>query len=70
MIIRGGENYKQALDKTQKIYLTKVHHTFADADTFFPDLSESEWQKVNSEWNMADEKNEFDFEFEVLERKE
>jgi dihydrofolate reductase len=68
MIIGGGEIYKQALDKTDKIYLTKVHHTFADADTFFPVLDGNEWKKVNNEWNMADERNEFDFEFEVLER--
>jgi dihydrofolate reductase len=46
-----------------------VHHTFSDADTFFPVLSSVEWSAQNSEWNMADEKNEFDFEFVVLERK-
>lgn len=68
MVIGGGEIYRQALAKTDKVYLTKVHHTFADADTFFPMLSEKEWHSVNSEWNMADEKNEFDFEFEVLVR--
>ncbi len=69
MVIGGGEIYKQALNKTDKIYLTKVHHTFTDADTFFPQLSNEEWNTTNSEWNMADEKNEFDFEFVVLERK-
>jgi len=69
MVIGGGEIYRQALPKTDKIYLTKVHHTFPDADTFFPVLSEKEWNPLNSEWNMADEKNEFDFEFVVLERK-
>lgn len=69
MIIGGGEIYKQALPLTNKIYLTKVHHTFADADTFFPELDMEQWTPVNGEWNMADEKNEFDFEFIVLERK-
>ena len=69
MIIGGGEIYKQALPFTNKIYLTKVHHTFADADTFFPELDMEQWTAVNGEWNMADEKNEFDFEFIVLERK-
>lgn len=69
MIIGGGEIYKQALDTTDKIYLTKVHHTFADADTFFPELNGNEWTTANHEWNMADEKNEFDFEFVVLEKK-
>lgn len=69
MIIGGGEIYRQVLPHTDKIYLTKVHHTFTDADTFFPELSATEWHTANSEWNMADEKNEFDFEFLVLERK-
>ena len=69
MVIGGGEIYRQALAQTDKIYLTKVKNTFTDADTFFPVLSQQEWKTVNSEWNMADEKNEFDFEFVVLERK-
>lgn len=69
MIIGGGEIYKQALPLTNKIYLTKVHHTFTDADTFFPELDMEQWSTLNGEWNMADEKNEFDFEFIVLERK-
>lgn len=69
MIIGGGEIYQQALPHTNKIYLTRVHHTFAEADTFFPQLNMAEWNAVNGEWNMADEKNEFDFEFIVLERK-
>jgi len=69
MIIGGGEIYRQALPVVNKIYLTKVHHTFSEADTFFPVLSQQEWNTINSEWNMADEKNEFDFEFVVLERK-
>lgn len=69
MIIGGGEIYKQALPLTNKIYLTKVHHTFTDADTFFPELDTEQWNTLNGEWNMADEKNEFDFEFIILERK-
>lgn len=69
MVIGGGEIYRQALPLANKIYLTKVHHTFTDADTFFPDLDMAQWNVLNTEWNMADEKNEFDFEFIVLERK-
>lgn len=69
MVIGGGEIYKQALPLANKIYLTKVHHTFSDADTFFPELDMTQWNVLNTEWNMADEKNEFDFEFIVLERK-
>jgi dihydrofolate reductase len=69
MVIGGGEIYRQTLIMADKIYLTKVHHTFIDADAFFPEIKKEEWLTSKSEWNMADEKNQFDFEFVTLERK-
>src|SRR5688572_16262883 len=42
MILGGGEIYKQALSKTDKVYLTRVYHSFEEADTFFPELPETE----------------------------
>ncbi len=38
-IIGGANIYEQAMEKTDKLYLTIVHQTFPDADTFFPDYS-------------------------------
>ena len=69
MVIGGGEIYRQTLIMADKIYLTKVHHTFIDADVFFPEINKEEWLTPKSEWNMADEKNQFDFEFVTLERR-
>jgi dihydrofolate reductase len=37
-IIGGASVYQQAIDKADKLYLTKVKGTF-DADTYFPDYS-------------------------------
>lgn len=37
-IIGGASVYRQAIDKADKLYLTKVKGTF-DADTYFPDYS-------------------------------
>ena len=56
-IIGGGQIYKLALEGNlvEKIYLTKVHHSF-EGDTFFPELSE-EWKEVNREDHEADEKH-------------
>ena len=68
MILGGGEIYKHLLKKTDKIYLTKVHHTFLEADTFFPVLKEDEWKTVSTEKHTADEKHRYDFDFVVLER--
>lgn len=68
-IIGGGEIYRQALPLAQKLYLTKVHTTINDADTFFPTIDSKEWKEVSSESFERGEKFEHPFEFVVLERK-
>ena len=49
-----------------KIYLTKVHHSF-EGDTFFPELS-SDWKEVNKTEKKADEKHKYNYDFITLER--
>ncbi len=68
-IIGGGQIYKIALEQNlvDRIYLTKIHHTF-DGDTFFPELN-SEWKEINREDCFSDEKNKYDYSFLVLEKK-
>ncbi|MBO9672348.1 MAG: dihydrofolate reductase [Sphingobacteriaceae bacterium] len=66
-IVGGAEIYKQALPQTQTLYLTTIHHHF-DADTFFPEINRNEWKVISSETHKADEKNKYDYTFEVLER--
>lgn len=68
MVIGGGEIYRQLFDRADKIYLTKVLHSFDDADTFFPQLSPSRWRMVQMQRYSADEKHAYDFEFQILER--
>ena len=67
-IIGGGQIYKIALENNlvDRIYLTKIHHTF-DGDTFFPELS-SDWEEVNKTENKADEKHKYNYDFITLER--
>src|SRR5262245_20037093 len=48
MIIGGGEIYKAAMPVADKIYITKVHATFEDADTFFPQIDTSEWKLTSN----------------------
>lgn len=38
-IIGGANIYAQAIDIADKLYLTIVHQTFPEADTFFPDYA-------------------------------
>jgi dihydrofolate reductase len=61
-IIGGGEIYKQAIDRADKIELTRVHTT-VEADAYFPEIDESKWQLVNEEYHPKDEKHKVDFTF-------
>jgi len=67
-IIGGGQIYKLALgaNLVDKIYLTKVHHSF-EGDTFFPKLN-SDWEEVTKVENKADEKHAHDYSFLTFEK--
>ena len=64
----GAEIYRQAMGKTDRIYLTIVHQAF-DADTFFPEIDYQEWVETAHENYPADEKNNIPYSFITLERK-
>jgi len=63
----GAEIYRQAMDKTNRIYLTIVHKAF-DADTFFPEIDYKKWVETEREDYAADEKNNIPYSFITLER--
>ncbi|WP_342328753.1 dihydrofolate reductase [Pedobacter sp. FW305-3-2-15-E-R2A2] len=67
-IIGGAELYKHALEATDRIYLTRVHHTY-DADTFFPEIAPGTWNETSIENHQPDEKNGLAYTFSTLERK-
>jgi len=63
-IIGGGTIYKTFLPLVEKLYLTRIHHTWNDADTFFPEINPSEWKKVAQEDYAPDEKHAHPYSFE------
>lgn len=67
MITGGSEIYKHTLEQATRLYLTEVH-TEVEGDTIFPEFDRNEWQEVSREAFTADEKNEFDYSFVVLEK--
>lgn len=67
-IIGGGEIYKQAFSKAEKIYLTRVHANL-EADTFFPAIDESVWEQTGNLDFPADEKHAWPYTFQVWERR-
>ena len=63
----GAQVYGQCLSLAQRLYLTRVH-TISQADAFFPDIDLRCWIVIESTTCPANEKNEFPFTFQVLER--
>ncbi len=67
MVIGGGEIYKALFDKAQRIYLTRVEAE-PEGDTFFPVLTQGQWHLVSQKNHEADEKNAYNYSFQVWER--
>lgn len=67
-IIGGGQIFKQTLDITDRIFLTRVHVTL-EGDTHYPEIDYTKWKKVSEKNHPADEKHKYPFTFEVWERK-
>ena len=62
-VIGGGMVYRQMMPLADKLYITHIHHSWEDADTFFPEIKESEWKLLSAERHPADDKNPFDYTF-------
>ena len=67
-VIGGGEIYKQAIEKADKIYITRVHADL-DGDTYFPVIDENTWVLVTNLDFVADEKHAFPYSFQTWEPK-
>lgn len=67
-IIGGDTIYRQMLPYAQNIYVTKVHTTIENGDAFFPSLDPKQWHLNSSVFHEKDDKNVFDYTFEVYEK--
>ena len=67
-VIGGASIYRQFLPHADRLYLTRVNRSF-DADTFFPDIVEDEWEEISREIPEPDPQNDFTYEFIILKRK-
>ncbi len=68
MVIGGASFYRQMLPRAERLYLTRVEGEF-EADSWFPELDDHQWQRVSEERHSADERHAYAYRFEVLERK-
>ena len=60
-IIGGASLYRDLLNKVDRLCLTEIDDTPAQADTFFPDYSE--WKETWREDHTTDEKHEYAYSF-------
>ena len=65
-IIGGARVYEQAISMADRLCLTEVDDTPAQADTFFPDYSG--WRETNRENHEADERHAYRYAFVDYER--
>ncbi len=70
VFVTGGSSvYKEAMPLADELNLTVVHHTPAEADTFFPEIDMDEWEETWREDGEADEQNDQPYSFIDLKRK-
>lgn len=67
-VIGGAEIFKLILPSADKLYLTRIYDEF-EGDTFFPVLNMEEWTLLSHEKGIKDEKNPYDYEFMIYERR-
>ncbi len=68
MIMGGYGIYDQSLARADRLYLTEVHAD-VKGDVYFPEFDKGGWLEIEREDHFADETNDFDYSFIVLERK-
>lgn len=68
-VIGGGEIYKQAEKFSDKIELTRVHASFENADTFFPEINEDYWMLTKQEFHPTDDQHRYSFTYLTYEKK-
>lgn len=66
-VVGGGDIYRLALPRADRIYLTFVHSKF-DGDTFFPEIDPSCWTLTQDDRHEPDDKHRYPYSFRLYER--
>jgi dihydrofolate reductase len=64
----GADLYAQVLPRADRLYLTEVRAD-VEGDVRFPDIDLEDWVEVEREPHRADEQNDYDYDFVVLDRR-
>ena len=66
-VVGGGELYREALPKADRLYLTIVDAAPA-GDTRMPEINFAEWRETSSEQHVVDEKHAHAYRFNIYDR--
>jgi dihydrofolate reductase len=66
-VIGGGSIYKQFIPYTSKMYVTRINCEI-NGDTYFPHINDDEWRIIFKEDHKKDDKNQYDYTYEIYER--
>jgi len=67
-VIGGANVYKQAIQFADKLYITEVDCT-PEGDVSFLEFNNQNWSLVSEEPHFKDERNEYNYNFKIYERK-
>jgi dihydrofolate reductase len=68
-IIGGASVYRQFLPHADRLYITWVHQSF-EADTFFPELNDEEWEVVSrQDFLYPNDKNPYPYSYVIYDRR-
>lgn len=67
-IIGGAQIYDIMLPYARRLYVTKINDTFV-GDTYFPVMTLENWELISEEKGLRDEKNPYDYDHLIYERK-
>jgi dihydrofolate reductase/tRNA nucleotidyltransferase/poly(A) polymerase len=66
--IGGGAVYREVAGFANRLYLTRIHHVFEGADTFFPEIEPDEWKEISREDHQPDERHKYGYSFITFEK--
>ena len=67
--IGGGQIFDAVLKDVDKLHITRIHHAFEGADTFFPAIDFNNWKLIDEEKRKADERHAYDYTFQTWVKK-
>lgn len=68
-VIGGASVYRAALPEMDRLYITHVHATVPEADTFFPEIDPALWERESTSETHVDPETGYPFEFAVYRRR-